>query len=567
MTSPRHLLPTLYLVSAALSALVLGPVLRSGHLLYRDAVSTPRSFVTDPALGLGDVAARAVPQDWVVATLSGLVDGGAVVTAITFAALTLAGVGYGRMAIRLVPSAGRSGAVAAALVAIWNPYVAERLLQGHWSLMVSYAALGWIVVGAVEVIRRPGWPGWVQLAAATACAGFTPTGSILVAILLLVVLMVPLVRARRWRQIGTLCGIWLLGALPWLTATLVGTAPATTGSDGFTVFGARAESGLGTLGTVIGLGGIWNADAVPASRTIWWAAVATLLLLIVVAVGGRWLWTHRERRDRLVGTLAVLAGVTALAVTVAAVGPVAAGLSRLAADVPGVGLFRDTQKYLALMVPFFAVAAAAAVLAVRRWVPAGFALAATALLIAAPLPDLAWGVGGQIRTITYPSDWATVARIVPADRGAVAVWPTGAVRRYAFTDVPSLDPLPRMVRAPVTDSGLLTVDGVVVDPASGRGADVDAVLHDGGSPSSLAALGVGWVVVENDAPPSTLADESTAVFRGADLTLYRIDDPAAGADASATSRAVVISAHLLWSATVLLGACAAMWAARRRTPR
>ncbi|NDZ94496.1 hypothetical protein G3I13_09460 [Streptomyces sp. SID6673] len=567
MTSPRHLLPTLCLVSAALSALVLGPVLRSGHLLYRDAVSTPRSFVTDPALGLGDVAARAVPQDWVVATLSRLVDGGAVVAALTFAALTLAGVGYGRMAIRLIPSAGLSGAVAAALVAIWNPYVAERLLQGHWSLMVSYAALGWIVVGAVEVMRRPGWPGWAQLAAATACAGFTPTGSILAAALLLVVLMIPLVRTRRWRQIGTLCGIWLLGALPWLTATLVGTAPATTGSDGFTVFGARAESGLGTVGTVLGLGGIWNADAVPASRTIWWAAVATLLLLTVVAVGARWLWAHRDRHDRLIGALAVLAGVTALAVTIAALGPVAAGLSRLAADIPGVGLFRDTQKYLALMVPFFAVAASAAVIAVRRWVPAGFALAVTALLIAAPLPDLAWGVGGQIRTITYPADWATVARIVPADRGAVAVWPTGAVRRYAFTDVPSLDPLPRMVRAPVTDSGLLTVDGVVVDPASGRVADVDAVLHHGGSPSSLAALGVGWVVVENHAPPTALAGRATAVFSGPDLTLYRIDDPVTGADASAASRAVVISAHLLWSATVLLGAGAAMWAARRRTPR
>ncbi|MYR07164.1 hypothetical protein GTV32_12995 [Gordonia sp. SID5947] len=567
MTSPRHLLPTLFLVSAGLSALILGPILRSGHLLYRDAVSTPRSFVTDPALGLGDVAPRAVPQDWVVATLSTIVDGGVVVTAITFAALTLAGVGYGRMAIRLVPSAGRSGAVAAALVAIWNPYVAERLLQGHWSLMVSYAALGWLVVGAVEVIRRPGWPAWAQLAAATACAGFTPTGSILAAIALLALTALPLIRGRRWRAAGTLCGIWLLGALPWLTATLAGTAPATTGADGFTVFGARAESGLGTFGTVLGLGGIWNADAVPASRTIWWAAVATLLLLIVVAVGSRWLWSHRARHDRLIGALAVLAGATAVVVAVATLGPVADGLSRLAAEVPGFGLFRDTQKYLALMVPFFAVAAAGAVIAVRRWVPAGFALAGAALLIVAPLPDLAWGVGGQIRPITYPADWAAVARIVPSDRGAVAVWPTGAVRRYRFTDVGSLDPLPRMVRAAVTDSGSLTVDGVVVDPAAGRGADVDAALHDGGSPSSLAALGVGWVVVENDAPPATLAEEATAVFRGADLTLYRIDDPAEGTDASATSRTVVISAHLLWSATVLASAGAALWAARRRTPR
>jgi len=29
-------------------------------------------------------------------------------------------------------------------LAIWNPYVAERLLQGHWSLLLGYGCLPWI---------------------------------------------------------------------------------------------------------------------------------------------------------------------------------------------------------------------------------------------------------------------------------------------------------------------------------------------------------------------------------------------------------------------------------------
>ena len=148
--SAGRLLPTLYLVSAGLTAVVAGPLLGAlfgvgpRYLLYRDAVSTPRSYVTDAALGVGDLPPRAVPQDWFVAMGSRVVDGGWLVAAIIVAALVVAGVGYGRLAHRLVPGAGHAGAVAAAMLAIWNPYVAERLLQGHWGLLVGYAALGWI---------------------------------------------------------------------------------------------------------------------------------------------------------------------------------------------------------------------------------------------------------------------------------------------------------------------------------------------------------------------------------------------------------------------------------------
>ncbi len=563
--APR-LLPLLYVVSAALSALILAPILRGGYLLYRDAVSTPRSFVTDTTLGLGGTAPRAVPQDWVIAELGRVVDGGVLVAVITAAALTLAGVGYGRLAARLVPSAGRSGALAAATVSIWNPYVAERLLQGHWSLLVSYATLGWVVVAALDVVGSP-HPRrrWAPLVAGVCSAGFTPTGSVLAGIVMVVVLATRPAAAERARTALIAGGIWVLGALPWLTATVVGAAPATTGPDGFAVFGIRAEPGLGTVGTVLGLGGIWNADAVPASRTIWWAAVATAALLLVIGLGTYALWRERTTLDRVVAALAGLAAATAILVAVTAIGPIAGALSQLSGTVPGVGLFRDTQKFLALLVPFFALAAAAAVGAARRWVPVGFALAAATLLVLAPLPDLAWGVGGKVEAVTYPADWSTVARLVTADHGSVAVWPVGTVRRYPFADSVSLNPLPRMVRAPVTDSGELTVDGVVVDPATGPGADVDRVLTDGGSPRELAGLGVGWVVVENDAPPPTLARTVRPVFAGEDLTLYRIPGAITDAHASSAARAAVLTAHVIWSTTLVVALVVSLSGARRRT--
>jgi hypothetical protein len=50
-----------------LALLVVGPLLAPGYLLLRDAVSTPRSYLSDTALGLTS-APRATPQDISVAS-------------------------------------------------------------------------------------------------------------------------------------------------------------------------------------------------------------------------------------------------------------------------------------------------------------------------------------------------------------------------------------------------------------------------------------------------------------------------------------------------------------------
>jgi len=127
-----------------LALLVAAPLLAPGYLLLRDAVATPRSYLSDSAIGLSQAAPRALPQDFVVALATGLVDGGLVVKVLLVTGLFLAGWGAARLAATVVPDAGVAGQVVAVTIAIWNPYIAERLLQGHWSLVVGYAACrGW----------------------------------------------------------------------------------------------------------------------------------------------------------------------------------------------------------------------------------------------------------------------------------------------------------------------------------------------------------------------------------------------------------------------------------------
>ncbi|WHU46424.1 hypothetical protein QNM97_20905 [Gordonia sp. L191] len=563
MTNPR-LLPILYGVGAVLSAVIVGPLFGGGYLLYRDAVSTPRSFVTDAALGIGPLAPRAVPQDWFVAVAGSVVGGGVVVLVALAAAVLFAAVGFGRLAFRLVPGAGRSGAVAAAVVTVWNPFVAERLLQGNWSLLVGYAALGWIVVAVADVAEgraRGRWVGWAQVGGLLAVAGLTPTGSVMAAVIAGVT-AVSCTGIRRWRMFAGLGALWVCSALPWLMSAVIGSGSiASDGPAGVRAFSLRSEPLLGPLGTALGLGGIWNSDAVPTSRTIWWAAIATACLLVVIVAGSVWLWRSRSASPApgLLRGVAALAAVVVLLVAVTAAGPGQAALGAVVDAVPGAGLVRDTQKFLALVMPFVALASAAAVVALRRYVPAGFALAAIALLVIAPLPDLAWGVGGRITPAHYPDDWTKAAAMVPADRGAVALWPPGTVRQYSFAEGPSLDPTTRMVRAPVIESGELRVDGVVVDHADHTAAQVNRVLRSGANPRALSDLGVGWVLVERGpqtSVPAELAD-LTPVVSGPDLMLFDLGG-AVTPRASSMSRGWAWAGHVIWALLMVVGALAAV---------
>ena len=126
-------------------------------------------------------------------------------------------------------------------------------------------------------------------------------------------------------------------------------------------FAARAEPGLGTLGSLAGLGGIWNAHAVPSSRTTLFAVVATVVLLAIVVLG----LPVAIRRPAAVPLLC-LAAVAMVVPAAMATGPGLAALEATIRALPGLGVLRDGQKWVALAVPGYTLAGAAAVVALRQ---------------------------------------------------------------------------------------------------------------------------------------------------------------------------------------------------------
>ncbi|WP_255450318.1 hypothetical protein [Skermania sp. ID1734] len=522
----------------------MGPLFGPGYLLLRDAVSTPRSYLTDAALGLSDAAPRAVPQDAVLAVLSAVVDGGLVVKVLLFGALWLAGWGAAMLA-RALLNAGTGAQLVAATVAVWNPYVAERLLQGHWSLLLGYAALPWTVCAAMQIRDGSAWTGWGGLALCLSVAGLTPTGLLLAVIVAVVTLRTP-------KSVAGALALAVLAAAPWLVATAVSGAGSYSDPAGVRAFAARAEPGLGTLGSLAGLGGIWDGDAVPSSRTSLFALVSTVLLLAVIALGAR-----AALRAPNGSALAVLAAVAIVVPALAATGPGLAVMRWGVAHVPGFGLLRDTQKWVALAVPFYALAAAAG----ARWLSGilgRVGVAVPIVVLFAALPDLGWGVAGALRPVHYPASWQLVAADIDGP-GDIAVLPGGMFRRFPYSGGAAvLDPAPRILPRDVLQTGALTVGGHTVAGENERAEQVETALLQGRPANDLAQRGVGWVLVERDSPgprgdsQQTLSGLTT-VYSDDHLALYRVPNPVA---LPGKPRWLGFAAHAVWVAVLAGGAVA-----------
>jgi len=545
-------------------------MLSPGYLLLRDAVSTPRSYLTDGALGLVS-APRATPQDFAVALASHVVDGGIVVKALLVAGLWLAGWGAARLAAQLLPESGAGGQFVAITVAIWNPYVGERLLQGHWSLLLGYGCLPWVATTVITLGSAEGgrWSCLFSLAWWIALAGLTPTGLILAAATGLTCVAVPGTQLSRRRCAAVVLVDAALAALPWLTAAMLGLSSSNrmwARPPGIAAFAARAEPALGTLGSVASMGGMWNGDAVPASRATYFTLVSAVVLLAVVAAG-----VFTLRHSRAARPLLLLALVSIVATAMLATGPGLAVLHSVVEAVPGLGVLRDGQKWVALAMPGYALAGAAEVLPLRRWLsssgPAIAPLVCCAALLLS-LPDLAWGVGGKVQSVRYPGDWAAVAAIINRAPAEVAVLPADTMRRFTWSGpAPVLDPLPRWLRADVLTTGDLTIAGTTVLGEGDRAREVQRLLLAGADADQLKAACVGWLVVEQGTPGDMSSATETlqrlpVAYRGRDLMLYQVGGDMAGA--SAGRRAAVIIAHLVWLAMLIVGAAGSVVAGRRQ---
>ncbi|WP_446663495.1 hypothetical protein [Flexivirga sp. B27] len=491
--------------------IALGPALAPGFLLRYDLVFVPRLALGDRTMGVDGSVPRAVPNDFFVALLSHVLPGWVVEKALLLGVFVLVGAGVGAL------SRSRVGAAAAALVACWNPYVAERLAIGHWGYLLGYACVPFLVAAAAAV-RRGDRHAHTRLGLWLLASALTgSTGAVLGVIAVLAVLLVPAEHRPIRRTLGDLGWallIFLLANATWWFAYLFLAPSQTTSRAGVEAFMSQADTPWGVLGSLLTGGGIWNEGVWFSERqSLVVSGLALLAVLAVLALAVR----DRVWRGRASGGPA-LAGLTAAGVVglvLAAASAMPGGqqvMTAVITDLPGGGLLRDAQKFVGLWMLLVALLAGRLVERVRLAGVAAGAERASALAIAAlvgcwplvTLTGLAWGAGGQWRSVDYPAAYTRMAeRIEALQPGAVAVFPWAPYRQYAFDhDVVLLDPWQRLVdRRVLVDDSLPLVGGTVVPGESPQARRVSAaVAAQSGVRKALRSAGVRYVLVQTDQP-------------------------------------------------------------------
>ena len=206
--SARHVFLPAYAVF--LVGLLLWPLASPGALIHRDMVVVPHPSLSLSAFGCGDLPARNAPQDGVLALAGQLIDASFLARLLLLTAALLGA--YGAVALARYVQAGTVGTAAAMTITIYTPFVVERLLQGHWSLVMA----AWLLPG----IAAWGFTGqWRLQVVALWLASLTPTGAITALI------VGTCTATRRW---FLLC-VGLLTCLPWLIPALLDPATSSPG--------------------------------------------------------------------------------------------------------------------------------------------------------------------------------------------------------------------------------------------------------------------------------------------------------------------------------------------------
>jgi hypothetical protein len=538
--------------------LALGPGLRRGFLLSYDMVFVPREPFSAALPGLAPP--RAVPSDLVIATLSRALPADIVQKFVLLAIFVLACSGVAAL-LDHEPLLAR---LAAGVFYTWNPYVAERLIIGQWALLLGYAALPWVLraVLASDLDSRRGAARLAVALLPAVIGGFA-------ALAITALVAVPAALwTRSTRRTAVVLAALAAGSLPWFIPSLL--HPVYVDPASVAAFAARADTAFGSLGSLLMLGGNWNAQTVPKAYGGAWSVL--WLAVVMVALAGYVLIARREHRWPGLG-LAAVAGLMLAALGVTAPGQDL--LRSLIAAWPGVAILRDAQQFVAPLAlaeavgfglvvtaalnpgplartaprhpgPFSPIAgnperpARADTARARYGVPqperparasaAGIVLAVIALL--APvllLPGLAWGAAGRLQPAWYPAAWLAAARTLDASPapGSVLLLPWATYRRPPWNHGEVvLDPWTRLLSRTLIWNDGTQVGDVALAPDDPRARALASAIAAGGPlTATLRAAGIRFVLDDPDGPGPQVARRlpgSVVVIDLPGLTVYQL---------------------------------------------
>lgn len=490
-----------------------------GYGLARDMVFTPRYPFGPSTFGVGSELPRAVPLDAVLATLTSVVDGQVAFRVLVFAVLFM--IGWG--ASRILPDSPVVARCAAASVALWNPYVVERLALGQWALLSALAGLVWLWPAWQSALRgdRQAWP---VVVAGSVFGSLTPTGGVLVTLSAIAAILTK--PSRPALPIAALAG---LAQIPWLLPSLLGAHAASGDPSGVVAFAARAERPGGVWPTLLAGGGTWSPFIVPESSQTNAGHLVLLFFAVVLALGA--VPGARHYPGMLVAALVCLpiAGLVHL--------PGGESLLRWAiVEIPGAGLLRDGQKWVLPWVVLVIAGTAVAMRTVHAWLvrrAGDFVWIGIGLVVLLPvllIPDAPARTWAATNPVEYPTDLRQAVSMIDSQGGgAVVTLPLVSYRRFEWGNhLSAADPVARWSSTEVIVSDQLMTSAGALDGESERVRAVATALAGGDPSLELRRLGVRWILqyLDTDPPPTPLpARGLELVHSGPHVRVFEVSGP------------------------------------------
>ncbi len=417
---------THYIVYAAMSLLILWPVLAPGFVLTLDMVFTPHI----PAPSLADARAS-YPFYLLLHVLNMVVPADALQKIMLIAIFMAAGVGAHGLARHILQKQTYAmyGAYFAGLFYIINPFTYDRLMAGQYAVLLGYMLLPFALRSLLVLLDKPNVRNAVVLALWAVGVGVVSIHGLGWLVVLCVIGMVVAMwrAAHRGRSIGPLLrysavSLVVFGVLScyWLVPLAIGQGTTASAIQQFgavdrQAFATAGGSAIGVFGNIIRLQGFWAEQrdlfVLPQDQVPLWGLIA-LLCIVLVITGGVWAWRHGRRFAlALVGVSAGVAVVLAMGV----------GAGWLAQYIPFFAGYREPQKFVALVALAYSVLGGLGVVALlnmaKRW-PDWTSTVITAALFILPIaltPTMPSGANGQLTASQYPDDWATTDAQLQAD--------------------------------------------------------------------------------------------------------------------------------------------------------
>jgi hypothetical protein len=426
-----------------LALLVAGPLLGSGHLLLLDFPSGPRfpdfSFLPLPSSGdVGNTIPTAAVHS-VLRSIHPLLPE----KLFLLAPIVLGGAGAARLVRRRLSLGMLPAAYAGTLFAV-NPFVYDRYTAGHLYLLLAYALLPWAFGSLIVAMERR--DGRSAVVVAAWIAGLAAIDLHIAGMFAMLVIAGALVGHRRGDLVAgaVAIGVATLLAAYWLLPGLFVTPGPRIGAADLTVYASR-PSGIAVFPRLLGLQGFWRDEFAGATERIPPLALLLVPILFLALAGVRNLLAS-ERESRWTRTLAIGCVVAIVLAGATAFSPTASLFRWLLERVPGLGIYREPQKLVAIVALALAVWGAVGLQRAfdaaerRRWWPrTRFArpliaalMMAVALAYAYPI---LWGLWGQVSLSRYPDGWTVVERVMnETGPGRVLVLPWHLYGVWSFTD-------------------------------------------------------------------------------------------------------------------------------------